>query len=435
MRPSGYTVLLSALLCLFALASAFSEGLLVLFKGTAAVCAGLAVLDGILVARAAPPDVSRKLKYSMALDVWTMVSLEFENRENRLIRIRIHDHFPAGFEARNQPLDLIVPARMTARSSYRVKPLHRGDMTFAGTDFAMLSPMGLWLKKIFVPNTDTVKVLPDFNEIRKYSILASDNRLSRLGIRRKQRRGEGNDFHQLREYRAGDGLRQIHWNAASKYRRLISKEYQDERDQQVVFMLDCGRRMRHRDSRGRSHLDRVLNAFLLLAYAASLQDDAVGFMTFAGEDRWFPPRKGGDTVRRILNQVYDIRSSPEAPDYMDAASRLMALQKRRSLVVVLTGTRDEDYENLPAAVQLLKKKHLTILADIREEILDETMAKSVTDFKGALEFSAVHGYLENRRRIHRVFRHQGIMALDLTARSLPSALVNEYLMIKAAGRL
>ncbi|MCF8044749.1 MAG: DUF58 domain-containing protein [Desulfarculaceae bacterium] len=434
MRPSGYTVLIAGFLCLFALAAVFSQGLLLLFKGTAAVCAGLAVLDGIRAAGEPPPGVSRKVRYSMALDAWTEVSLEFENRENRVIRLRVHDHCPAGFETHNQPVDLTVPARMTARSPYQIRPSSRGNMTFAGIDLVVQSPMRLWLKKVFIPHTDTVKVLPDFNEIKRYSILATDNRLSRLGIRRKQRRGEGSDFHQLREYRSGDGLRQIHWNATSKYRRLISKEYQDEKDQQVVFMLDCGRRMRHEDN-GRSHLDRVLNASLLLAYVASLQDDAVGFMTFAGEERWFPPRKGRDTVRRILNQVYDIQSSAEAPDYTEAASRLMTLQKRRSLVVVLTGTRDEDYENLLAAVRTLKKKHLTVLADIREEILDDTMAKGVTDFKQALQFSAVHGYLENRRRIHRVFRHQGIMTLDHTARALPSALVNEYLMIKAGGRL
>ena len=434
MRPSGYTVIVAAFLCLLALSAAFFESFLLLFKATASVCLVLAVSDGMRAAGETAPKISRKLRYSMALDAWTDVSLEFENRENRAIRLQCHDHYPDGFEVLNQPFGLTVPAGMTARSSYRARPLKRGNMTFTGTDLVVESPMRLWLKKVFVPHMDTVKVLPDFNEIRKYSILATDNRLSRLGIRRKQRRGEGSDFHQLREYRSGDGLRQIHWNATSKYRRLISKEYQDERDQQVVFLLDCGRRMRHEDN-GRSHLDRVLNASLLLAYVASMQDDAVGFMTFAGEDRWFPPRKGRDTVRRILNQVYDIQSSAEAPDYTAAASRLMLLQKRRSLVVVLTGTRDEDYEELLAAVRTLKKKHLTVLADIREEILDDTMAKSVTDFKGALQFSAVHGYLENRRRIHRVFRHQGIMTLDHTARSLPSALVNEYLMIKAGGKL
>ena len=434
MRPSGYTVLLAAFLCLLALSGTFSESLLLLFKGTAAVGFGLVFLDGLRAARETPPKVSRKLRHSMALDAWNTIVLEFENPGNRAVRIRFHDHCPSGFEVENQPADVNVPAWMTAGLSYRIKPRIRGDMTFGGTDVVTHSPMHLWLKKVFVPHTDTVKVLPNFNEIKNYSILATDNRLSRLGIRRKQRRGEGSDFHQLREYRSGDGLRQIHWNATSKYRKLISKEYQDERDQQVIFMLDCGRRMRHEDN-GRSHLDQVLNASLLLSYVASLQDDAVGFMTFAGEERWFPPRKGQGTVRKILNQVYDIQSCSEAPDYLDAASRLLAFQKRRSLVVILTNTRDEEYENLLAAVRLLKKKHLTVLADIREEILDNTMAKSVTDFNEALEFSAVHGYLENRRRIHRVFRHQGIMTLDLTARSLPSALVNEYLMIKAAGRL
>ncbi|MCU7881809.1 MAG: DUF58 domain-containing protein [Candidatus Thiodiazotropha sp. (ex Lucinoma aequizonata)] len=65
----------------------------------------------------------------------------------------------------------------------------------------------------------------NFREIARYALLATDNHLSQMGVRRCQRRGEASDFHQLREYRTGDAMRQIDWKASSRYRRLISKEY------------------------------------------------------------------------------------------------------------------------------------------------------------------------------------------------------------------
>ena len=78
---------------------------------------------------------------------------------------------------------------------------------------------------------------------------------------------EGMEFHQLRDYRQDDAPKQIDWKASARVGRLISRDYQDERDQQIVFLLDCSARMRARDG-DLSHFDHTLNALLLLAYVA-----------------------------------------------------------------------------------------------------------------------------------------------------------------------
>jgi uncharacterized protein (DUF58 family) len=261
-----------------------------------------------------------------------------------------------------------------------------------------------------------------------------DNRLSQIGVKRHQRRGEGNDFYQLREYRAGDSLRQIDWKATSRYRKLIAKDYQDERDQQILFMLDCGRRMRHTQD-GDAHMDQALNAMLLLSYVAAKQGDAVGFLTFGGVQRWQPPRKGGNVIQHMLANTYDIETTTEAADYLEAARQLMPLQRRRALVVIITNTRDEDNDDLVSAIRLLAQRHLVVVADLREEILDRAQQREVQDFPAALRFHGVQDYLEKRDRSHEQLRHHGAYTLDLLAKQLPIALVNEYQLIKASGRL
>jgi uncharacterized protein (DUF58 family) len=296
------------------------------------------------------------------------------------------------------------------------------------------SPLGFWQRKIFVECPERVRVFPNFRQISRYALLATDHRLSQMGVRRRQRRGEGSDFHQLREYRAGDSFRQIDWKASSRYRRLISKEYQDERDQQVVFMLDCGRRMRHAEQ-GQLHFDQALNAILLLTHVAAQQGDAVGFLSFGGSNRWLPPSKGGDPVRRLLYRTYNLESSIEAADYLLAARELMPKQSRRALVVIVTNTRDEDQADLTAAVRLLQRRHLVVVANLRESLLDQTMSQPVRDFDGALRFHATGEYLDSRRRSLETLRHQGAVVLDLLAPHLPVALVNNYLTIKASGAL
>ena len=112
---------------------------------------------------------------------------------------------------------------------------------------------------------------PDFAQVARYAWLAGDRRLQEIGIKTYQQRGEGTDFKQLAEYRYGDPVRHIDWKATLRQNKPILREFQDERDQCVMLLIDCGRRMRAYDveTRHRSgHFDQVLNAVMLLSYVA-----------------------------------------------------------------------------------------------------------------------------------------------------------------------
>ncbi|MCG8488038.1 MAG: DUF58 domain-containing protein [Chromatiales bacterium] len=394
----------------------------------------LAMVDLWHLRRIPLPRVERRLHTTIPVGVWTKVQLQLENRADNNLMVTVHDHHPADCDVRDQPLTVDLPAQRQLTIQYQILPRGRGDKQFAGVDLAIHSALKLWRLKRFLDHPTRVRVYPNFREIAHFALLATDNHLSQMGVRRRQRRGEGSDFHQLREYRLGDALRQIDWKASSRYRRLISKEYQDERDQQLVFLLDCGRHMRHRDEQG-AHLDHVLNAMLLLSYVAERQGDGVGFLSFGGIDRWQPPVKGGDLVRRILDRSYDIEPTLEAADYLSAARQLMSLQNRRALIVILTNSRTEEQNELQKAVSILAKRHLVVVADIHEASLDHVLEQPVTDRKSALRFQAVVDYLGERRESHERLQYRGGMVIDSRPQQLPINLVNAYLDVKASGAL
>src|SRR5690606_41328078 len=178
-------------------------------------------------------------------------------------------------------------------------------------------------------------------------------------------RGLGLEFHQLREFRDGDTLRQIDWKATARKRTPIAREYQDERDQQIVVLLDCGRRMRSQDDE-LAHFDHALNACLLRSYVALRQGDAVGLATFAGEqDRYVAPLKGQAHISNLLNAVYTLDSTHRPADYAAAVNALLARQRRRALVVLVTNLRDEDDEELLGAVKRLGKQQRVLIASLR----------------------------------------------------------------------
>ncbi len=272
MTPSRRAVLLATVILLLALLTQFWPSLTPLRDLITAIVIGALLLDLLLQRREPVPEIKRELRGSVPVGVWSEVKLQVTNLGSRPQWLSLHDHHPSNYAVEGLPAQLTIPADRTARVTYRLRPNQRGDGEFKGVDLVTVSPFGLWQRKQYLSLPETVKVYPNFRTVSQYTLLATDHHLSQLGIKQRLRRGEGSDFHQLREYRGGDSLRQIDWKATSRYHKLISREYQDERDQQILFMLDCGRRMRHlEDDTG--HLDQALNAMLLLAYVAAEQGD------------------------------------------------------------------------------------------------------------------------------------------------------------------
>ncbi len=52
------------------------------------------------------------------------------------------------------------------------------------------------------------------------------------------RRTEGEEFHSLRAWRAGDPLHRIAWKASQKHDQLLSRQFQAENDQEIHLSLD-----------------------------------------------------------------------------------------------------------------------------------------------------------------------------------------------------
>ncbi|HYN12866.1 MAG TPA: DUF58 domain-containing protein, partial [Burkholderiales bacterium] len=274
----------------------------------------------------------------------------------------------------------------------------------------------------------------NFRALARYTLLATDNRLSQIGVLQVRRRGEGMEFHQLREYRQGDSQRAIDWKATARTQRLIAREYEEEKDQRVLLVIDCGRRMASKDGE-LSHFDHTLNAALLLAHVALRQGDAVGMLTIGGISRYSEPRKSAGAVHAILNRAYDLEPTLAVPDYQQAAREVMRHLRRRALVILLTNLRDEDDATLLSGLALLRTRHLVVLASLREAILTRALSARVDSFDRAVTHAAAAEYLGERERVFRRIGATGVITLDVEPERLPISLVNRYLELKREGRL
>ena len=393
----------------------------------------LALLDAVRLRRRPGVQIQRQMPGSLALGRWGEVRLTLAHDYSRPITVKVFDHVPVGLSMENLPQSIELRPGERSELGYRLRPLRRGHFSFSRCEIHLPSPIGLWSARQFAEVSDATRVYPDFAHLYGAQLLGVDNWLSQLGVRQRQRRGLGLEFHQLREFREGDSLRQIDWKATARQRTPIAREYQDERDQQIVFMLDCGRRMRSQDGE-LSHFDHALNACLLLSYVALRQGDAVGLSTFASDTpRYLAPVKGSGQLNLLLNAVYDLDTTRRTADYQAAASQLLARQKRRALVIVVTNLRDEDDEALLTAVKRISRQHRVLVASLREEVLDDLRQTPVQTLPEALAYCGTVDYLNTRNELHDRLSAHGLSVLDPPPSGLGAALVTRYLGWKKAG--
>lgn len=381
-----------------------------------------------------PIEILRRLPGRFALGEIGEVRLILRNRQARAAKLEIFDGIPPGAAAPGLPWTGTVPAGGEIRVFHPVTLSERGEAVFGPVQVRRHSPLGLWTRKSLHLAAETVKVYPNYEPVIRFALLAMQHRESPLGIVRRPHPGSSRDFHQLRDYRDGDPLAQIDWKASSRRQVLISRDYQEQRNQSVVFLLDTGRRMRALDG-GLPQFDHILNAVLLVAHLALRQGDQVAVKSFGGSDRWLPPVKGAHAMPVLLNHLYDYQTTAAPSDFSGAVEQLMVRQRRRSLVILLTNLRGEDGKELVPALQVLKSRHLVLLASMRERVVEDAMVNPVTSLSSALTFLAADRYVQERREILANLGAQGVLTLDSTAQGFAVALANRYFDIKAAGRI
>lgn len=393
-----------------------------------------ALLDTILLYRLPKPTLERQVSGALPMGVASGVHIHIENSGRKPLDLEIYDHYPANMRHKGLPIRVIAEPGMRTSREYTIYPNERGNYLFDQARVLIRSPFKLWYRCLRLGEEEEVKVYPNFRELANYNLLAGSRHLGLMGIRKRRKRGEGLEFHQLREYVQGDAVRQIDWKATARMKKLISREYREEQDQRVIFMLDCGQSMRAKDEE-LGHFDHALNTILLLSQVALKQGDSVGLTTFAGTERHLGPRKGLAQLNLILNTTYDILPSNKSADYITAAETVMARFRKRALVVLITNFRDEDEAQLLPAVQMMRKRHLVLVAGIREPILKHRLETPIFDLEDALMVAGVHRHLERRAKSYGLLTKRGIPALDVEPGSLAVAAVNAYLAIKSSGML
>jgi uncharacterized protein (DUF58 family) len=409
-----------------------------------AIIAALLVIDGYFSLSAwkrAPLTLKRHLPRAFAVGAPVTIGLSLENGGTRQRRGRLFEMADASMEMPGMPLAFAVGAGQRQTLEFRITPTLRGLKRFDPAQIRLRSNLGLLDLNLQVGGGDSRRVFPNFKQHAAFDWLTGKRRLADIGIKPIRRRGSATDFDQLVDYQAGDAIRHIDWKATLKHQRPIVRKFQDDRDQSVMFLLDCGRRMRADDSQqgiGTTHFDQALNALMLLAFVALSKGDAVGAMTFGTPDdlgRRFAPRKGRQSLSALMAELGDVEPTPTFSDYARAAADTIRRHRKRGLLVLITNCRDEDADGLSVALGLLRSRHVVVLANLREKIAGEIANQPLATEQSGLEAAAALAYEQRRRDMLRRLAMGGVIMIDCEPQQLGIELVNRYTALKRSGSI
>lgn len=395
------------------------------------LCVFLFALDWRLAETVTRFDITRIHDTKMSMGADNPVTLRIRNRGSRPAVVHVRDEPPIDFKVDQHVLQADIAPRTTWEKTYYAHPFRRGDYEFGSINLRWQGPLGLIMKQGFIEADVPVKVYPNLLNIRQYDILLKQNRLQEMGLRHARLFGEGTEYERLREYVPDDDYRRIDWKASARRNRPITVEYQTERSQNIMLVLDIGRMTKSPVAR-MAKLDYVINTALLLAYVATGKGDKVGLMTFADDiGAFLMPRQGRGQFYQILELLYGVEAQPVEPDYGLAFSYLGHKIRKRSLIVVFTELSGGlGMQTLMTTITPLSKHSLPLIVTISDPDIHKVAKQKPVDSFTTYQRVVAEKLLEERKLILDGLKRKGVLTLDVPANSLSLAVINHYLELK-----
>lgn len=423
----------------------------------------LFVVAMVFADRALTPDpqqftLTRQNDARLSLGAENRVVVRVENLSRRSVRAMVRDEYPPQFRADRILLDasaldvtpqsLAVPFRLrpheTVQLAYHVNPPRRGDYMFGDLNFRWWGVLGLQIRQAHFPGAAAVKVYPNLLDIRKYELQARKGMLQEIGLRQARMLGSGTEFERLREYQLDDEFRKIDWKATARRGKPVTREFETEKSQTVICLLDAGRLMRppvndmaNQSGHALAKIDYAVNAVLMLSYVAGLRGDRVGLLTFADQvTNYLAPRAGRGQFYKMLALLYAVESQTVESDYARAFAYLGAKHKKRSLVVIFSDIATGiAADTLVKQIAPMSPRHLPLLVAISDPTVVQLARQLPRDSVGVYERAVAEQLVDERALILEKLRQQGVLTLDVPANQLTVAVVNKYLELKARGRI
>jgi len=429
--PTRRTLAVALALSLAALAGAFLAPLRTATIALDLVFVIALVVDGsrtprpdrLNVARRAPP------RSGLSQDLERVVRIGApENPSHAGLALEVREEFPASFEVLGRDPDdptggpdrCRIPAQGHVDVVRTYRPHERGVHALGDLRMRVTSPWGLLQRQSRLQGATRIEIEPALLGLKRTLRLAASERWRDLGVRLHRRRGGLVEFESLRDYVHGDDPRLLDWKSFAKRARPIVREFREERGQELVLAIDCGRRMgattAEGEARGWTKLDHALDAGLQIAAVALQRGDRVGCLAFDSRVRaWLPPARGSargkGQFERIRDTLFALEASEKESDLDRAMRELALLHRRRALVLILSDVADPmSVDRQRRALAAASSRHKILFAGLDDPSI-RGAAEGRIEVDAAVR-AAAFALMDERRESMRQLHGTGVRVLD-----------------------
>jgi uncharacterized protein (DUF58 family) len=394
------------------------------------------LFDGWQLGSIASISVRREPPAAFSVGRPLPVAYHWSHSAGRTLRVLVRERFPATLQppTRERHLDL-APGKVTLEQ-VELRPVTRGKEAGGTLHLRVRGAWGLAWRQIRIEQPWQATVYPNLVGASLRSLPTQTQRRREAGFRNVRRLGEGRMFESLKEWVAGEDTRLIDWKATARRGKTMVRQYEDERRQQVLIVIDAGR-MLTPEVDGRARLESVIEAALHLAHSAVEHDDNIGLMVFADEVQHFiPPARGRRALHAVVDALASIQGTLVEPNYPAAFAQLAVRNRKRALTVFFTDVIDRTAsEALVSQLGTLRPRHLPLAVTLRDPSLERLATGRPATTDGAYQRAAAEELLQSREEALADMRRRGVLVLDVPPAGASAAVVDQYNRLKRRGAL
>ncbi|MBQ8437169.1 MAG: DUF58 domain-containing protein [Alistipes sp.] len=172
-------------------------------------------------------------------------------------------------------------------------------------------------------------------------------------------RGRGMSFSEVREYRAGDDVRDIDWNVTARSSKPHIKIYEEERELTMMLLIDVsGSRLFGSTERTKKNLITEIAA--VLAFSAAQNNDKVGCIFFSDRiEKFIPAAKGKSHILLIIRELIKFEPESRRTSISEAVRFLTNVNKKRCTTFILSDflSPKSEQAQLEDALKIAGSKH------------------------------------------------------------------------------
>ncbi|TFG05731.1 DUF58 domain-containing protein [Candidatus Thorarchaeota archaeon] len=316
--------------------------------------------------------------------------------------------------------------------SYILQAKNRGRYYLGPTEVVMRDRLGLHYYTRTLEAETEILVYPTWKDVRRMESLGKQRQLGLMfGAHRTRVVGMGTDFAGFRAYTPGDAFRKIDWKTSAKRGNLMVKQYEMEKNVQIVCMIDTSGSMGN-GYPDNTKLEYAIRAAVLLTYMGLERKDLIGTCVFSDIVHSY--------IRPSLkpNHMYDVlealaMAEPTGwSDYENAVSHVIEKTRKRTLFIFLT-----DLEESPAP--LLNAMKTVVANGHRAQVISpfgpwfEAPVGQFGPVEKVLAEAVSEELWERRKKIARALARFGIEVVNVGPEDFLPTIIRQYNLAKQRG--